>query len=63
MSTNANQLKLIELFSQGNTTTVKLTHEGLETFPLTAHNAFARENFVEGWTYLIGKGLKDFLEG
>jgi len=52
-----------ELVAEGNTTKLKLTHEGLETFPITAHNAFARENFVEGWTYLIGKGLKDFLEG
>lgn len=52
-----------ELFAEAHTTRVKLTHEGLETFPVTAHNAFARENFVEGWTYLIGKGLKELVEG
>lgn len=52
-----------ELFAQGDTTTIKLTHEGLETFPVTARNAFAKENFAEGWTYLIGAGLKMFVEG
>lgn len=52
-----------ELFTTGKTTTLKLTHEGLETFPVTANNAFAKENFAEGWTYLIGTGLSKFVEG
>ncbi len=51
-----------ELFEEGDKTRVKLTHEGLETFPVTATNAFAKENFMEGWTYLIGTGLKEFVE-
>jgi len=51
-----------ELFAEGDTTILKLSHKGLETFPATAQHAFARENFMEGWTYLIGKGLKDFVE-
>jgi uncharacterized protein YndB with AHSA1/START domain len=55
-----NSLVTIELFAVGNKTRLKLTHEGLETFPKTP--LFARTNFVEGWTYLIGKSLKQFVE-
>lgn len=51
-----------ELFPEGGQTRLKLTHSGLETFPATPSNAFARENFTEGWTFLIGKGLMDFVE-
>jgi len=53
-------LVTIELFPKGDGTRVKLTHEGLETFP--ARPEFARTNFVEGWTQLIGTALKDFVE-
>jgi len=55
-----NSLVTIELFAAGKQTRLKLTHEGLETFPETA--SFARANFVEGWTYLIGESLKQFVE-
>ena len=51
-----------ELFDEGGKTKVKLTHEGLETFPVTANNAFAKANFEEGWTYITGISLKEFLE-
>jgi uncharacterized protein YndB with AHSA1/START domain len=51
-----------ELFAEGNSTRLKLTHAGLETFPVTATKAFAKENFAEGWTYLAGTALKEFLE-
>ena len=51
-----------ELFSEGATTLLKLTHEGIETFPVTANNDFSRANFNAGWTELIGKLLPDFLE-
>jgi uncharacterized protein YndB with AHSA1/START domain len=50
-----------ELFSEGDTTRLILTHTGLETFPVTAGNAFAKENFTEGWTYLIGTSLYKFI--
>lgn len=50
-----------ELFAEGNKTKIKLTHEGLETFP-RSNSDFAKENFVEGWTELIGKSLKEFVE-
>jgi uncharacterized protein YndB with AHSA1/START domain len=49
-----------ELFDEGDKTKVKLTHEGLETFP--AVPAFAKENFVQGWTQIIGTSLKDYVE-
>ena len=53
-------LVTFELFSEGNETRLKLTHQGLETFPQTP--SFARQNFMEGWTQLIGTSLKEFLE-
>jgi len=53
-------LVTIELFAEGNRTRVKLTHEGLETFP--AIPAFARKNFMGGWTQIISTSLVDFVE-
>jgi uncharacterized protein YndB with AHSA1/START domain len=55
-----NSLVTFELFPQGDKTRLKLTHEGLDTFPKTA--AFARENFEKGWTQIIGTELKQFVE-
>jgi uncharacterized protein YndB with AHSA1/START domain len=50
-----------ELSSEGDKTRLKLTHEGLETFP--KNNAdFAKESFMEGWAFIIGKSLQEFLE-
>jgi uncharacterized protein YndB with AHSA1/START domain len=53
-------LVTFELFAEGGKTRLKLTHEGLETFP--AIPAFARTNFMGGWTSLIGSSLKEFIE-
>jgi uncharacterized protein YndB with AHSA1/START domain len=53
-------LVTFQLSADGEKTRLKLTHEGLDTFPKTP--AFARENFVEGWTALIGSSLKEFVE-
>jgi uncharacterized protein YndB with AHSA1/START domain len=53
-------LVTFELFADGNKTQLKLTHEGLETFPKTP--PFARKNFMEGWTQIIGSSLKEFVE-
>jgi len=50
-----------ELFPEGNKTRFRLTHEGLETFP-SDNKDFARENFVDGWTDIIGRSLAGFLE-
>lgn len=49
-----------ELFPEGERTKVRLTHAGLETFP--AIDAFARENYLDGWTSLIGSSLREFVE-
>jgi uncharacterized protein YndB with AHSA1/START domain len=57
---DGDSLVAIELFADGEKTRLKLTHEGLETFPQTPQ--FARNNFVEGWTQIIGSSLKEFLE-
>ena len=53
-------LVTFELFADANKTRLKLTHEGLETFPKLP--AFARKNFMDGWTQLIGSSLKEFVE-
>lgn len=50
-----------ELFAEGNTTRLKLTHTGLESFPSTNPD-LAKENFAEGWKQIIGESLKTFVE-
>jgi uncharacterized protein YndB with AHSA1/START domain len=50
-----------ELFADGDKTTLKLTHAGLETFD--ANNSdFDASNFVMGWTELLGTSLKNHVE-
>ena len=49
-----------ELFADGDKTRLKLTHEGLETFPKDKKD-FGRESFAEGWTHIIGKSLPEYL--
>ncbi len=51
-----------ELFPDGINTRLKLTHAGLESFPVDIVPEFKKENFVEGWNYIIGTSLKDYLE-
>jgi uncharacterized protein YndB with AHSA1/START domain len=53
-------LVTFELFAEGGQTRLKLTHKGLDTFPRIP--AFARSNFMGGWTSLIGSSLKEFVE-
>jgi uncharacterized protein YndB with AHSA1/START domain len=53
-------LVTIELFPERNMTRLRLTHEGLETFPKTP--AYARKNFEDGWNTIIGTELKKFVE-
>jgi len=49
-----------ELFDEGDgKTKIKLTHAGLETFPPLPD--FARTNFEQGWTHIIGTSLADYL--
>lgn len=50
-----------ELFAEGEgKTRLKLTHEGLDSFP--KHPDFALESFTAGWTALIGSNLKQYVE-
>src|SRR2546428_10049325 len=49
-----------ELFDEGDKTRLKLTHAGLDTFPAIAD--FAKENFVAGWTHILSKSLKEYLD-
>jgi uncharacterized protein YndB with AHSA1/START domain len=55
-----NSFVTFELFEEGGKTRLKLTHEGLETFPMNNPD-FAKESFAEGWTYIIGTSLKKFI--
>ena len=50
-----------ELFKEGDNTRLKLTHEGLESFPQN-NKDFAKESFVAGWTHITGISLKNYLE-
>jgi len=56
-----NSVVTFELFDEGDKTKLKLTHEGLGTFPKNNPD-FAKESFMGGWTYLIGTSLQGFLE-
>ncbi|MBL7745162.1 MAG: hypothetical protein JNN00_16930 [Chitinophagaceae bacterium] len=51
-----------ELPAKGNKTRWKLTHRGLETFSGKTNPDFAKESFLEGWTYITGTTLKEFAE-
>jgi uncharacterized protein YndB with AHSA1/START domain len=55
-----NSFVTFELFADGDKTRLRLTHEGLETFPKSQD--FAKESFAAGWTELIGTSLKEFVE-
>lgn len=55
-----NSFVTFELSEESGKTKIKLTHAGLETFPPLAD--FAKENFVAGWTELIGSLLPAFVE-
>ena len=50
-----------ELFPEGATTKIKLTHEGIESFKENGPD-FPKESFAQGWTELIGTLLKNFVE-
>ncbi len=50
-----------ELFEEDKKTRIKLTHTGTESFASGGRD-FAGENFVGGWTYILGKSLKGYLE-
>jgi uncharacterized protein YndB with AHSA1/START domain len=56
-----NSFVTFQLFEEGAQTRLRLTHEGLETFPAEVA-PLGKENFVAGWNHIIGVSLKDFLK-
>ncbi len=48
-----------KLLPEGNKTTLKLIHEGIESFPTDIPD-FAKKNFEEGWTHIIHTSLKEY---
>lgn len=56
-----NSIVSFELFEEGTKTRLKLTHEGLETFPVSNPD-FAKKNFVAGWNEILDRSLKGFVE-
>jgi len=56
-----NSFVTFELIPQGNQTKLKLSHEGLESFPSNVAD-FDRKNFSDGWNYIVNTSLKSYLE-
>ena len=55
-------LLTFEIEPQGDgKTRLKLSHTGFETFPKDNPDLKV-ENFIEGWTAILGTSLKDYLE-
>ena len=55
-------LVIFDLTAEGSKTKVKVSHFGLETFPAATTPAFDKKNFEMGWTEIIGKSLKEYVE-
>ena len=52
---------IFELFDEGPNTKVKVTHTGINTFPQDNED-FSSASFAEGWTFIVGTGLKEYVE-
>ena len=50
-----------DLFANGHSTKLRVTHTGLDSFANDPH--FYRERFDWGWDNLLGRNLKELLEG
>ncbi|MXV15355.1 SRPBCC family protein [Hufsiella ginkgonis] len=50
-----------DLSEEGEKTRLRLTHEGLESFPKD-HPSFAVSSFTQGWNAILGESLKKFVE-
>jgi uncharacterized protein YndB with AHSA1/START domain len=55
-----NSLVSFTLTPQGNKTSLRFTHEGLESFPANEKD-FARSNFEEGWDQIINHSLTEYV--
>jgi len=52
----------LEEVDGGSKTKLTLTHAGLETFRGDIYPAYAKKNFIQGWTYFIEEGLQKYLD-
>jgi uncharacterized protein YndB with AHSA1/START domain len=59
-SYEGNSTVSFELFAEGDSTRLKLTHAGVETFSKVKD--FVRENFVGGWKYFLDEALLGYLK-
>lgn len=50
-----------ELFEQGNKTLLKLTHTGIDSFPIENPD-FGLHNFEKGWNEILNNSLKSYLD-
>jgi uncharacterized protein YndB with AHSA1/START domain len=50
-----------ELMAEGSGTKLRLVHSGIETFPQD-NSDFSRESCTAGWTHIVCKSLKEYLE-
>ena len=57
---SGDSLVIFELFVEGDKTRLKLSHFGLESFPMSNPD-FERKNFVAGWSHIVGVALTEFL--
>lgn len=55
-----NSLVTFELSPEGDSTQIKVIHEGLETFPGTGD--FSTDSFKKGWTQILCSNLKNYVE-
>jgi uncharacterized protein YndB with AHSA1/START domain len=56
-----NSIVTFEFFAEGEKTRLKLTHTGIESFAIGGPD-FVKENFVQGWTYILDKSLMGHLK-
>ena len=58
---DGDSLVTFELIDENGKTRLRLTHEGLDSFPKITED-FGKESFNKGWTYLIETSIKEFAE-
>lgn len=58
---DGNSFVTFELEAMGEKTKLKLTHAGLETFPISNPD-FAPHNFESGWKQIINDSLQKYIE-
>ena len=58
---DGDSLVTYELYAEGDKTRLKLKHEGVDNFDKSVAG-FAKENFVTGWTEIMGEMLRKHLD-